>query len=311
MKLLEKNGLPHPYIMLALAPLLWASSNVIGKMAKGWITPYELTFYRWLLATLILTVAARRHIWRDRAVLQRRWLWLLVVGGSGFALFNIVLYSAFAQGATVVNVSIITALIPLGVLAGNALLFRARVHPLQWLGVALAFFGVLWVVTGGQPWQIGGYHFARGDAVALGCTAIYIAYTLALRQAPAVHWASLLWAMCLSGLLVATPFYLAEGWIAGFRALSWQAVVLVVYVAIAVSILSKLFYMESVIQIGGSRAALAMNLLPVFGALLGVSFFADEVLSFNHCIALTLVMSGIACSEIGARCLKIQTTAKA
>ena len=34
--------------------------------------------------------------------------------------------------------------------------------------------------------------------------------------------------------------------------------------------------MESVLVIGASRAALTMNLLPVFGALVGVAVFADE-----------------------------------
>ena len=77
--------------------------------------------------------------------------WLFVVGGSGCALFNVVLYGAFARGASVVNVSMITALIPLAVLLVDVCFLRGRAHPLQWLGVALSFVGVLWLVSRGEP----------------------------------------------------------------------------------------------------------------------------------------------------------------
>ena len=75
---------------------------------------------------------------------------------------------------------------------------------------------------------------------------------------------------------------------------------MLLYIAVFISIISKLFYMESVIQIGANRASLAMNLLPVFGAVMGVMFFKDEMMTINHIIALALVMIGIVSSEYGA-----------
>jgi hypothetical protein len=46
MKFLQANGLPHPYVMLLLAPLFWATSNVTGKLGKAWLSPHEFTFWR-------------------------------------------------------------------------------------------------------------------------------------------------------------------------------------------------------------------------------------------------------------------------
>jgi len=149
----------HPYVMLFLAPLFWATSNVTGKLGKAWLSPYAFTFWRWLLATALLSLLFRRQIRADWPQLKARAGWLFVVGGSGFALFNVVLF---------------------------------------------------------------------------------------------------------------------------------------------VSILSKLFYMESVLVIGASRAALTMNLLPVFGALVGVAVFADERLGGYVLVALALVAAGIGLSEWGA-----------
>ena len=301
MKFLQANGLPHPYVMLLLAPLFWATSNVTGKLGKAWLSPHEFTFWRWLLATALLSLLFRARIRHDGPALRVRAGWLLVVGGSGFALFNIVLYSAFARGASVVNVSIITALIPLAVLLVDVLVLRGRAHPLQWCGVALSFVGVVWVVSRGHPAALLEQGIAPGDRLALVSSAIYAGYSLALRRAPRVHWASLLWAMCLAATVVSLPFFVAERLREGWRLPPWQAWLLLGYVVLFVSIVSKLFYMEGVIAIGANRAALTMNMLPVFGALVGAAFFADEHLGGYVLIALALVAAGIGLSEWGAR----------
>ncbi len=106
-----------------------------------------------------------------------------------------------------------------------------------------------------------------------------------------------MWAMSLAGLIVATPFYgydLAQN---GIHFPDWRGWLMLLYIAVFIS---KLFYMESVIQIGSNRASLAMNLLPVFGTVMGVLFFKDEIMTINHIIALGLVMVGIVSSEYGA-----------
>ena len=297
MKFLQANGLPHPYVMLFLAPLFWATSNVTGKLSKVWWSPYAFTFWRWLLATALLSLLVRRQIRADWPQLKARAGWLFVVVGSGFALFNVVLYGAFARGASLVNVSMITALIPLAVLLVDVGFLRGRAHPLQWLGVALSFVGVLWLVSRGEPLAVRENGIAPGDRLARVNVVIYAGYSLALRRAPPVHWASLLWAMCAAATLVSVPFYAAELWVRGFHLPPWQGWLLLAYVVLFVSILSKLF---CVLVIGASRAALTMNLLPVFGALVGVAVFVDERLGGYVLVALALVAAGIGLSEWGA-----------
>ena len=186
MKFLQANGLPHPYVMLFLAPLFWATRNVTGKLGKAWLSPYAFTFWRWLLATALLSLLFRRQIRADWPQLKARAGWLFVVGGSGFVLFNVVLYGAFARGASVVNVSMITALIPLAVLLVDVGFLRGRAHPLQWLGVALSFVGVLWLVSRGEPLALRENGIAPGDRLALVNVVIYAGYSLALRAAGAL-----------------------------------------------------------------------------------------------------------------------------
>ncbi len=118
--------------------------------------------------------------------------------------------------------------------------------------------------------------------------------------------------MCVGALIVATPFWFYESASGG----QWhwlqaaypnteeglKAFVIVLYVAIFVAILSKMFYMEGKIALGGNRSSLAMNLLPLFNALMALLVFGDERASFGsvQAVALCCVIIGILLSEIGA-----------
>ena len=286
--------------MLFLAPLFWATSNVTGKLGKAWLSPYAFTFWRWLLATALLSLLFRRQIRADWPQLKARAGWLFVVGGSGFALFNVVLYGAFARGASVVNVSMITALIPLAVLLVDVGFLRGRAHPLAMAGGGAVVCRRAVAGEQGRAAGVARERHCAGRQSGAGQCRHLCGYSLALRRAPPVHWASLLWAMCAAATLVSVPFYAAELWTRGFHLPPWQGWLLLAYVVLFVSILSKLFYMESVLVIGASRAALTMNLLPVFGALVGVAVFADERLGGYVLVALALVAAGIGLSEWGA-----------
>lgn len=50
---------------------------------------------------------------------------------------------------------------------------RGRAHPLQWLGVALSFVGVLWLVSRGEPLALRENGIAPGDSLALVNVVIY------------------------------------------------------------------------------------------------------------------------------------------
>lgn len=306
--------LPFPHLLLLLAPIIWASSNAAGKLSVGLLTPYQFTFYRWLLATLLLSLVFQKQIRHDWDLLwQRKW-WLLWWGGSAFCLFNILLYAAFSFKAAVVNVAIVHSLIPLLVLVAGALVYREKLHILQWIGVVVALFGVLYLLSKGQMASLLQLKLSTADWLIVITAFIYAAYSLVLRNAPVVHWASLLWAMCFAALLVGLPFWLWEfaqngQWLqiaAPSSAQMTKALLLVAYVSIFVAIISKVFYMEGVIALGAARAAMAMNLLPVFNALLGLLLFADERAMFGqvHIVAISCVVIGIACSESGARQMK-------
>lgn len=217
---------------------------------------------------------------------------------SGFALFNVVLYGAFARGASVVNVSMITALIPLAVLLVDVGFLRGRAHPLQWLGVALSFVGVLWLVSRGEPLALRENGIAPGDRLALVNVVIYAGYSLALRAAGALGESALgdvrggdagERAVLCGGALDARVSFAA---VAGL-------VVARVCGAVCLDFVQAVLYGECA---GYRREPRGADDEPatVFGALVGVAVFADERLGGYVLVALALVAAGIGLSEWGA-----------
>lgn len=306
--------LPHPYVMLLLAPVLWSTSNVCAKFSVGLISANQFTFYRWLAATLLLSVGAYQYIRRDWQVVKSRALWLFLWGALAFGIFNLLLYAAFQEGAKAINVAIIHSLIPMLTVMGAVIFLGEKMNALRYLGIAIAFFGVIWLLTKGQPLHILQWRPQKADSYILLSALIYAAYSLELRRAPNVHWTTIMWAMSLAALIIATPFFISD-FLNNHQLLQIhapsqneviKAVILVVYVTIFVAILAKMFYMEGVIALGASRGVMVMNLLPICNAIMPLIIFADErhIFGMVHIIALGFVILGIVIAEIGARLQK-------
>ena len=135
-----------------------------------------------------------------------------------------------------------------------------------------------------------------GDGLMLFAVAAYGGYTVALRNMPKLHWQSTMIALSTGALLSATVFAIVE-WLAGFgRWPDSQGWLVIAYTAIFPSVLSQTFYIRGNRLIGGNRAGLFVNLVPVFGTALSVLILAERFQLF-HATALALVFGGIWLAE--------------
>ena len=119
---------------------------------------------------------------------------------------------------------------------------------------------------------------------------------MALRFKPSVHWLSLLFAMALSALLAATPFFVVEVLQGSFAAPTPRGWLIILYTGVFPSLLAQLFFLRGVELIGSNRAGLFINLVPIFGALLAVVILGEDFQSY-HLLGLVLVLGGITVAE--------------
>lgn len=297
----------QPYLLLIIAPFLWGANFVVGKFAVGNIDPQLLVLGRWLGATLILLPFAIPHVIRDWPQIRAGWIQLAVSGILGFAVFNILIYTA-ALYTSGTNISIENAGIPIFVFIGNFIFFRVGVKPIQLAGLVLTFLGVIWVATNGEPARILRLDINLGDALVLAAVLAYAIYSLTLRYKPDIHWLSFIQVTAFFALLTSFVFL---GWsgrlsieliddILNITSVGWLCVA---FVMIFPSIIAQLSFARGVQLVGPNRASIFINLLPIFGTLLSILLLGERF-EFFHFIAAALVILGILLSEYSVRRLK-------
>ena len=287
----------NAYLLLILAPLLWGGNAVAGRLATEDWQPFTLTSLRWLFAVMVLTPLALAPLKRDLPVIRQQAILMFSLGAS-MAAFNLTMYLAL-NFTTAINVSIVQATMPGMIMMANFFVLSQRVRALQIAGLVLTLFGVLVTTTAGDLTGFFADGQSKGDFIMLLACVFYAAYTFGLRWRPQIHWMSFMWVIALSAFITTIPFTVWELSTSQFSMPSYQGLMVLVYVAIFPTIISQLSWARGVELIGSNRAGLFINLVPIFGSIMGV-LILREYFAWYHFVGLTLVLVGIGMAERAA-----------
>lgn len=295
MTLLWQGLMGRPYALLTLTTLMWGGNAIAGRLAVGEISPMALTALRWVIVVSILALTMGREVIEAWPALRASWARILAMGALGFTAFNALFYAA-AHDTSAVNLTIFQGSIPVLVLLGTALFFRARIRLLQVIGMAVTILGVIAVAAKGDLAVLRALAFNSGDLLMLAACLLYAGYTLGLRHRPAIPGFVFFAAMAVVAFLTSLPLLaveMAQGAVLWPTLKGWAVLL---YVGIFPSLLSQVFFMRGVELIGPARAGLFVNLVPVFGAFLAV-LLLGEPFAWYHAAGLILVLGGIALAE--------------
>lgn len=286
-------------LLLAFSVLFWAGNSIAGRALAGVVSPFALSFWRWLVALALVTPFAWRGLKADAPELRRRWKMILALALTGVTSFGALLYLGL-QTTTALNSILLQAAIPPLVMLLAWLVLRERTGRGEVAGVALSLLGVVAVITKGRPWDLLHIGLNPGDGLILIGVGLYAIYSLLLRRRPQVAPLSLLWATFAVSAALLAPAFLAELALGRTHPLTWSAVAGVLYVAAFPSFLAYLFYNRGIELIGAGRASQFMHLQPIFGALLAVLLLGEHFQPF-HALGLALIAAGIALSAWSQR----------
>ena len=291
----SKSILTNPYLLLTLTALLWGGNAIAGKMAAGQISPFLLTWLRWVGACFILLIISRHHIKRDFETIKKHWVFLFLLGAFGFAIFNALMYLALNH-TSAINVAIEQASMPLIVFILNYLMFRTKVTAYQIAGFVITLIGVAVTVTRGNIFGLGGQPLNIGDIIMLFAVMVYGIYSVLLKNKPDIHALSFLTVLGFAALITTSFFVLYEYHSNALLLPDAQGWGVVLYAAIFPSVLAQLFWILGLEQIGSNRGGLFINLVPIFGAVLAVLILKEHFQAY-HAIGLILVLGGIAFAQ--------------
>jgi drug/metabolite transporter (DMT)-like permease len=286
-------------LLLVLTTAMWGANGVVSRAAVGAVAPMTLVALRWLFVCAVLLPIVRAPFLAHLPELRRNWRFLAAMALCGFTGFNVLFYLA-GYWTSAVNITLLQGAIPPMVFAGAVLFKGEPVTPRQIAGMAVSFLGVGLIATRGDFAHLGDLSFNLGDLMMLAACALYAGYTIALRGRPHLPPLVFFAGMAVAAFAASLPFLAAE--IALGRAYwpSGKGFALVLFVALAPSLLSQLFFMRAVELIGPGRAGIFSNLTPLFGAFFAIVLLG-EPFHLYHAGAMALGLAGIALAESAKR----------
>lgn len=291
-RLRPSTSLALLYVIAALPPLFWSGNFLIARLMRDQIPPFQMSFWRWALALLILLPFCAAAIRADWPRIRGNLPFLALLGAIGVTAFNCFVYAALHY-TTVVNAALVNALLPIVTFLLAYLILKQTLSSRQVLGILVSLAGAAIVICRGDLGQLVTVAPNRGDLLVFVGMSFWAFYTVLIRWRPAeLQPLAFLGVTVAFGALFHLPFVAWEyGARGGFPATA-QSLGALLYFAIFPSILAYIFWNRSVATLGPTKTGIFMHLLPIFSALLAVAFLG-EALGGYHVVGFAIILGGI------------------
>lgn len=274
------------------AVLIWSTPPVVARALSGAIAPITLSYSRWFLGVLVLLPLVWRRLPTELPRLRPHMLSLTLLSLcmiAGSTLSTVAVYFTTATNVVIVNASqpAITATVAF-------LVARERLAPTQAVGVACAFAGIVVMISRADLGVLTSFDFAIGDLIMLCAVLGWSLYAVLVhRREYAPPPDILLFFIAAVGAVVMLPFYIAEFiLVGGFEPRPAYGAAML-YLAVFPTLLATYCWNRAIHSLGPNRAAIFINLIPVFGAGLAMMFLDERLYSW-HFAGAGLVFLGIA-----------------
>ncbi len=279
------------YLLLLITSIAWVGNTIIGKGVTDIIPPVGLAFWRWALTLPIFLALAWPHLRKDLPELVRQWKILLLLTILSISVYNTFIYVGLTE-TSAINAFLINTSRPAMIVVLSFIITRERVTRLQIVGLTIALFGTMAIVSKGEPAVFLNLEFNTGDLWILAATGSWALYTVLLPRRPKVHQTSFLFGAVVLGLLVLSPFY-------GWETINVRPVPIrietfgsVAYLAVLSSVLAYLCYNRAVELLGANRASITSYILPLLGTVLAIVLLGETFRTY-HGVGFVFILIGI------------------
>ena len=163
--------------------LCFASNYIVGRLAPGEVPPIGLSFWRWVVAAIIILPFTWRGI-LEHALLIKFNLKLYFLLTIFLVIFgNTTIYLALNY-TTAINASIVAMAEPVVTILLTWLFFRETIAKSQAIGVLIAAGGVLIIILRGNLLALADIEFNAGDLWMLASVSGFASYAAFLRKSP-------------------------------------------------------------------------------------------------------------------------------
>ncbi|WP_113626550.1 DMT family transporter [Pectobacterium peruviense] len=271
-----------------IAVLIWSVNVIVNKLSATVIDPAAISFYRWLLAFLVMTPFMLPGLRHHATAIRQNAGKLLVLGLLGMVLYQSLAYYA-AHTISAVMMGIMGSLVPLLTVLLSIPLLRVAPTLGVLLGSLLSLAGIVWLISGGHPEQILAQGIGPGEFMMFCAALSYAIYGVLTKRwsIPLPNWVSL-YVQIAFGVIALIPNFLLTDNVQ----LNGENLPLVVFAGIMASIIAPFLWIQGVMRLGASKAAIFMNLTPIFTAMIAIGLL-HEPLHHYHLVGGGITLLGV------------------
>lgn len=278
------------WLLLIISAILWGGVFHVIKYPLSVAPPFVVIFVRFALTVLLLLpwLLARRNY---RIAFSRENLGDMIF----LALVGICAYNAFFTYGMALSEpatgSLIIAANPAMTTFISRLWKKEIISPIRWVGIVLAFFGLVFIVFEGSPANVGRLQLGAGNLVLLGAPFAWAIYSIksreVLQRVPTTVFTAAI-------ILLSLPPQAVLG-IAQLRDYHWATRsdfwLPVLYLGVLATGVSYLCWNKGVELIGAARSSVFVNLIPVTALL--IALLLGQPLHAYHYIGGAIVVAGV------------------
>lgn len=280
------------HLLMVLAALFWSGAFIAGKIGVKEFSPYGLTFFRFFFATILIFGLLWSTEGNNWQLSRQLWPLTIVLGVVGMFGYHILFFTALKY-TTATNSAIIGAANPLLTSILASIFLKETLGWQRWSAIILAFFGVFLTITNEKLSLIQNFTFNYGDLLMLIAVLSWAIYSVICKRVrDRVSPLKLMAHVFLVCTVMMIPFMIREKIWMQLPTISWSGWISVLYMAIFPSVLGYLIQMISIQQIGASRTAMYINLVPVFSIILSF-FLLQETISWLKILATGMIIGGV------------------
>lgn len=276
------------YLLPLTAVVIWSINMVVTKLAAQTISAISISFYRWVLAFILLTPFVLSRVLQQWQIVKPLLPKLTVLGFLGMLMYQGLAYEA-AHTTTATNMGILNALIPTFTLALAAVLLGEKPGLLAIVGGMVSWIGIMILIGHGNPVNVLHGDFHIGDLLMLLAVIGYAMYGVLNRlwQIP-LDLLSNIYLQIGFGMLLHIPFVLAQG----LSSINATNVWLVLYAGTLPSLIAPLVWVKAIHVLGPSRTSIFLNLIPILAAVLAIVCLGEQWHLF-HTVGGLLTVGGV------------------
>ena len=263
-------------VKLILTMAIWGGTFVVGRIIAQTMSPFTAGFGRFATASVFLWFLTNYRRDKLPRLNYRQALLVICLGLSGVLAYNLFFFLGL-KDISASRAGLIIALNPVCITVASRIFFQEKLTYLKIIGVAISLYGAILIITEGNIATLFSQGIGRGELSILGCVASWVVYSLvgklAMQELSAL--ATTTYAVWI-GTVLLLPFVIWEQ-NNRFPKIDLLTGLGLAYLGILATVVAFNWYYEGIDEIGAAKAAIFINLVPMFAIIFGTIFLKESL----------------------------------